>query len=449
MEMKRRPVIGGNGGFASGGGTESGHRLTAIGAYATQSTKLGTGFINPDSGAQVAVFGAEFNVPSASGWSKIDITGETASFNLASLASYREVCGAFTLMNNYEPNSGLVHRWYRDRDNLLMFEYYMPLPNPQAGWTYWWAWMFTYVGYCPWEFWENGNYHMSSLYVAPGGAEQLITNKPFSISGIPDMKIPVSTVEVAFSPANPTVGAQVDVTARVTNTSAGVYPVYFSVISVYVPASGTSITIDMPGQIGGGQVRNATGDFVGSFIMPAYGGRISVSVVAWGNNGTNAASFPDSYGQATVQNPGASVGWIQLGNPASLAIDAGTGSVGWITLGNPVSISVALGTGSIEWVKLGTSASINVALGTGSIDWIKLGASVTISVAIGSGSIDWIKLGPSVTRTCGVTGVVPPPGTTPGWLLPVVVVGGAALIGIAAASADKSGKVVGKAARRT
>ena len=162
----------------------SGRALRGLGpvGLASFSCNMGKGLKEPCSPYREAyVFGAELNTPDANNWNCLpQVVDATNSFDLSLITPYHEV--VVGIINGANLTTGLTVncKWYRDRDNKLLFEFNYEIPSPQSyGYDYWlWYYVYTYIGYVPWEIWENGAYHLD--FVAGGFSKRL----NFTVTGI-------------------------------------------------------------------------------------------------------------------------------------------------------------------------------------------------------------------------------------------------------------------------
>ena len=127
-----------------------------------------------------AVFGAELNTPNASGWNCApNLVSPTTSFDLSAISKNREVVVALLVVNF--TNQGLYtgrFRWYRERDNKLLYEGSFSYVAMAGGWYY----AYSYIGWVDWELSENGTHRVE---VELSGADSYSAVKYFTISGIP------------------------------------------------------------------------------------------------------------------------------------------------------------------------------------------------------------------------------------------------------------------------
>lgn len=166
-----------SGGEIGGGGKGS---QLAGGVSATFTTGMGKGLREPCSPyRQAYVFGADLNVPNANNWNCVPVIMDpTTSFDLSTITPNHEVVVA--LLVAYNIIAGASHvvsmKWYRDRDSNLLFDWSYTFPDR----GYAWAYVYSYIGYVPWEIYENGNYHVDILWDG-----SLLQRIGFTVSGIP------------------------------------------------------------------------------------------------------------------------------------------------------------------------------------------------------------------------------------------------------------------------
>jgi hypothetical protein len=329
MDNKR----GGGGGGGPGKGVSQGIS-GSISAFSDYDAGIGTALFEPVSPYRFAqVFGADLNVPNADGWNvppSIQDAGKTL-FDLSTLTPNHEVVVVrLTLINVDSSINNITFRWYRVRDNTLLYTGSLPIPDPATyGYAYWaWYYGYSYIGYVPWEIYENGDYRCE-MWInggGPGWTAPLYT-QVFTVQGIP---------------STPT-------------------------------------------------------------------------------------------------------GWVKMGNPTERQVSFADIGFDWTKMGAARTLAIAFSDIPFDWTKMGAARTLAVTFIGGSVDWVKMGSPSTLGITSTGGTIAWVKMGSPATTAITHVDVTPPPGGgTPGWLIPVVAIGGAALIGIAAASADKTGKTVGK-----
>jgi len=162
----------------------------------TFTYSLGKGLKEPCSPRREAYFfGAALNSISADGWNCIpQIVDATKDFNLSALPENREVVVAFVGVDKCPTgDSKFRFKWYRERDDKLLFEYSFTLHTFLGGWAY----SYSYIGYVDWELAENGNYWLEITITGAISYKKIIA---FTVSGIPKVITPVP-VPVGFFPA--------------------------------------------------------------------------------------------------------------------------------------------------------------------------------------------------------------------------------------------------------
>ena len=146
---------------------------------------MGKGLEEPCSPYREAyVFGAELNVPNASGWNCFpEVVDATSLFDLSLITPYHEVVVAILYASDLPGGRSydVHHKWYWDRDAKLLFDFACTIPDPwNYGWDYWsWYYVYSYIGYVPWEIWENGDYHVD--LIVTGRSSQTLN---FAVIGI-------------------------------------------------------------------------------------------------------------------------------------------------------------------------------------------------------------------------------------------------------------------------
>ena len=149
---------------------------------------IGKGLKEPCSpNRELVIFGAELNPDTSSleEWNCAPaILNATTSFNLSSITLSHEVVAAFVKFPiSYGETYYFSFKWYRDRDNKLLFNYSTSLTSFTTGI----AWCLSYIGYLDWEIIENGSYHVD-IEVENGQSDSHTFN--FTVSGIPEVEVP-------------------------------------------------------------------------------------------------------------------------------------------------------------------------------------------------------------------------------------------------------------------
>jgi len=175
MEHRRQLFIG-SGGVGGGGGVPS--DAAGLASYRSDMGK-GLSELCPPY-REAYVFGARLNTPNADGWNCVpEIMEPTSTFDLSRITPGREVVVVLLVGFYISSAVPVEHRWYRGRDNASLFTYRHSIPDPaQYGYGYWeWYYVYSFIGYVPWEIWENGNHYMK--IATPGYSRRL----DFNISG--------------------------------------------------------------------------------------------------------------------------------------------------------------------------------------------------------------------------------------------------------------------------
>jgi len=139
---------------------------------------------------QCIVFGADLETPDANNWNCVpEIIGPTTTFDLSTITPYHEVAVALIAFYDVDSELDVTFKWYRNRDNKLIYQGWYTIPDPcEYGYDYWeWWYVYGYIGYTPEEIWENGDYHLQIVW-SPGNSRTL----DFHITGIPE---PLSLLE--------------------------------------------------------------------------------------------------------------------------------------------------------------------------------------------------------------------------------------------------------------
>ncbi len=173
----------------SGGATGLPGRIMPLEAISCV-TRLGKGLWEPvPPYRQAYVFGAELNVPNASAWNAIpEIKDPVTIFDLSSLTPNHEV--VVTMLAAFNIPTGaqyaVEHRWYRDRDGASIGLARYSIPDAASyGYSGWlWYYVYSYIGYVPWEIYENGSYHVDLVFLI-GSSIYFTQRLNFSVTGIP------------------------------------------------------------------------------------------------------------------------------------------------------------------------------------------------------------------------------------------------------------------------
>lgn len=141
---------------------------------------IGKGLREPCSPYREAnVFGAGLNEPNADNWNCIPkLVKATTSYDLSAISKGHEVVVALLGVSN--AISGFYHirfRWYRERDDALLYDYIFDYTAFEGGWLY----GYSYIGYNNWEISENGSYRVR---VDVSGVESYTREISFTVSGI-------------------------------------------------------------------------------------------------------------------------------------------------------------------------------------------------------------------------------------------------------------------------
>ncbi len=186
MTPEMRCNIFRRGAGAGAGGTGS---LVVPSQAASYITGMGKGLREPCSPFREAnVFGAELRAPNANNWNFVaEIVDPTASFDLSTIEPNHEVVVALVALYNLLAGKSysVTHRWYRDRDDKLLFEFPYQIPDPGIyGYASWaWYYVYSYIGYVPAEIYENGSYHVDIWL-----DQSLLQRIGFTVSGIPQLE---------------------------------------------------------------------------------------------------------------------------------------------------------------------------------------------------------------------------------------------------------------------
>jgi len=182
---------------------------------ASFGTSLGKGMAEPCSPYRTFnIFGAQENPPGGENWNCLpSIVGATITFDLSTITEGHEVCLALCRISNCQAGLyTITFKWYRLRDNKLLFTWPFSYSSVLGGWIY----AFSYIGW-PWEITEDGNYHVN---IDVTGTEYFSAVVPFSITGI----------LAGIEPEPPPVGALRWISIRFTEASALFYSLYLEVL---------------------------------------------------------------------------------------------------------------------------------------------------------------------------------------------------------------------------
>lgn len=148
------------------------------------TTGLGKGLREPcgPEWREAYFFGAELNQVSADYWNCPPlIVGPSTSFDLSTLKLNHEALVALLAVR--DALAGEYHisfEWYRERDDVLLFDYSFDHTALEGGWLY----AYSYIGYVDWEISENGDY---SVEIRVRGAKSYSKTISFTVSGIPEV----------------------------------------------------------------------------------------------------------------------------------------------------------------------------------------------------------------------------------------------------------------------
>jgi len=135
---------------------------------------LGKGLREPCSPyRKLYVFGAPFgsfdpNIFASGVNCRLEIIEPTTLFDLSKISKNSEVVLAYYVAERVYSSRTIEFKWYRKRDNKLLFRFKYNIPDPRPG--YYWSWygVFSYIGYCSWEINENGYYYVTITDSAKG-----------------------------------------------------------------------------------------------------------------------------------------------------------------------------------------------------------------------------------------------------------------------------------------
>lgn len=126
------------------------------------------------------IFGAALNDFNAEGWNCLPNVWDAATaFDLSAITSGKEVAIALLKISGASAGEYNINfRWYRDRDDKLLYDYTFSFTASRGGWLY----AYSYLGWVDWEINENGSYRVEITVTGVGSYSRTI---PFTISGIP------------------------------------------------------------------------------------------------------------------------------------------------------------------------------------------------------------------------------------------------------------------------
>ena len=184
LPERRGPLkLGGAGGWTGFGG-----RILPQAAISC-ANRMGKGLREPVAPyRQAYVFGADLNVPNANNWNAVpEAMDPTNTFDLSSLTPNHEVVVAELVA--FDIPAGVVcfadMEWHRGRDDAFLFSYPVNIPDAltfgYSGWA--WYYIYSYIGYVPWEISENGGYYLDLTFSGP--ATYYTQRLTFTVTGIP------------------------------------------------------------------------------------------------------------------------------------------------------------------------------------------------------------------------------------------------------------------------
>jgi hypothetical protein len=143
---------------------------------------MGKGLREPVSPFREAYFfGAELNVPNADNWNYYPQIVEAGNaYNLAGITPYHEVAVyQATFFNIYD--GGVVTIRWKKPDGTVIYTTTYSIPDPSSfGYDYWsWYYVYSYIGYVPWEIYSNGTYSVELYFDGV-----ILESAPFSITGV-------------------------------------------------------------------------------------------------------------------------------------------------------------------------------------------------------------------------------------------------------------------------
>lgn len=154
----------------------------------TYTVDLSKGLTEPCDPFRAAYFfGAEMNTPDANNWNCLpDIVEPANIFDLSSITSYHEV--AVSVIRLYDLPAGqsytVKYDWYRTEGDELIFSFSYTIADPaDYGHEFWAsAYVYSYIGYVPWEIWDDGEYYVLISLEYGGVSEE--TRLDFTIEGL-------------------------------------------------------------------------------------------------------------------------------------------------------------------------------------------------------------------------------------------------------------------------
>ncbi len=172
------------GGFGGIGGT--GRLIGPLQATA-YSSGLGKGLKEPvPPYRQAYVFGADLGTPNANSWNYMpELVDPTTVFDLSQITPNHEAVVALLLATDVPAGmqSLVEHKWYQDRDSQLLFDFRYTIADAgRSGFSGWaWVYIYSYIGYVPWEIYEDGAYHVDLTFSGPA---QYSRTLPFTVKGV-------------------------------------------------------------------------------------------------------------------------------------------------------------------------------------------------------------------------------------------------------------------------
>ena len=162
-------------------GSVTGGMRAQIGAP-VYAAGLGKGLREPVSPYREAYFfGAELNTPNADNWNYYpQILEPGTAYNLSSIAPNHEVLVQLAVFFNLTAAGQVRIDWRRSTGEIFYSHGYL-IPSPaDYGYAEWlWYYVYSYIGYVPWEIYSNGTYYVDVYF-----NNQKLQTTPFTVTGI-------------------------------------------------------------------------------------------------------------------------------------------------------------------------------------------------------------------------------------------------------------------------
>lgn len=190
---------------------------------------------------------------------------DTPSGGSSTRISPSEMAYLYMRFDNYPYKADVVkQQWVRDSDNTVVFEYSYPVYAPDPSWSWYYMWLYSFIGHFDWEINAPGNYHCN--IITPWGTARI----DFKVYLAP---VIATVYDIVTAPVAPFSGDAVKITASIANTlKTGNVRAVFKVNGTQVSDQSSTLST-----FPGGGLWNPTA----TFTMPTGTATISIEAYGW------------------------------------------------------------------------------------------------------------------------------------------------------------------------